>query len=176
MTTIRRLAGPFALAILVAACSATGGAAPSPTPTPTPTPPGVIRDPNAPVGTVPGGGGSLPGPGGGGDPIIPKPGQLDPRPVRLDMLQASVNGHHVIVRADWTSGVAPCTVLDTILVQKGDHAFAITLREGHGPEDVACIEIAQLKHTFIDLGDLDPGSYTVTDGTGQAAPIQVIVS
>ena len=59
--------------------------------------------------------------------------------------------------ATWTSGVEPCNVLDTVIVKTGDHAFTITLREGHGAGQVACIEIAQIKRTRIDLGELEPG-------------------
>jgi hypothetical protein len=72
--------------------------------------------------------------------------------------------------------VEPCYVLDSVVVTPGDHAFAITLREGHGPGDVACIEIAVQKHTIVELGELDPGTYTITDATGGAAPIEVVVS
>ena len=35
--------------------------------------------------------------------------------------------------------------------------FAITLREGHGPGDVVCIEIAESKRRIVDLGELAPG-------------------
>ena len=47
--------------------------------------------------------------------------------------------------------------------------FTITLREGHGPGEVACIDLAQLKATRIDLGELEPGTYTVVDGGGGTA-------
>jgi hypothetical protein len=45
----------------------------------------------------------------------------------------------------------------------------LALREGHGPGEIACIDLAQLKATRIDLGDLEPGSYTVADGGGGTA-------
>jgi len=55
-------------------------------------------------------------------------------------------------------------------------AFAITLREGHGPQqDVVCIEIAESKRAIVDLGELAPGTYTISDTTGGAAPITVTV-
>jgi hypothetical protein len=41
---------------------------------------------------------------------------------------------------------------------------------------VACIDIAQLKATIIDLGDLEPGSYTIGSTIGDAAPIQLTIS
>ena len=53
--------------------------------------------------------------------------------------------------------------------------FTITLREGHGPGDQVCIEIAMLKSTQIDLGELEPGTYTISDGQGTAPPIEVVV-
>lgn len=94
----------------------------------------------------------------------------------MDGLSATVDGRRVHVTATWTSGVEPCYVLDTILVARDGSTFAITLREGHGPEDVACIEIAQMKATRVDLGELEPGTYTILDGAGGAAPIEVVVS
>ena len=45
--------------------------------------------------------------------------------------------------------------------------FAITLREGHGPQDVVCIEIAESRRAIVDLGDLAPGTYTISDTTGE---------
>jgi hypothetical protein len=67
-------------------------------------------------------------------------------------------------------------VLDTIVVDQGEMAFAITLQEGHAPGDNICIEIAKFKFALVDLGELEPGTYTISDGTGGAAPIQVVVS
>ena len=54
-------------------------------------------------------------------------------------------------------------------------SYAITLREGHGPEDVACIAIAELHKTEIPIPDVAPGTYQITDATGGAAPIEVTV-
>ena len=180
MKTPRRLAGLLTVVLLAAACSAgTGGASPAASNhAPSSAPPSASLDPNAPVGTdVPPsdgtGGGSD---GGAGGFVEPKPGQLDVHPVKLDGLSATVDGRHVVVTAAWTSGVEPCYVLDSIVVATGDHAFTITVREGHGPEDVACIEIAQMKQSRIDLGDLEPGTYTIDDSQGGAAPIEVTVS
>jgi hypothetical protein len=92
------------------------------------------------------------------------------------LLEAQVDGRSVTIRITWTSGVEPCYVLDTIVVNRGEHAFAITLREGRGPGDVACIEIAKTKHAFVDLGDLEPGTYTISDAMGGAAPIEVVAT
>lgn len=172
MNTIRRLAGPLALIVVVAACSAGGPAAPSVTPGPSAPAASPSPDPSAPATGAPGGGTD---PGVGGGLIVPKPGQIDPKPVPMDGLTATVDGRHVVITAAWTSGVEPCYVLDTVLVDKDGLDYTITLREGHGPDDVACIEIAQLKATQIDLGDLEPGTYTFSDGAGGAAPIKVVV-
>jgi ABC-type transport system substrate-binding protein len=175
MHTIRRLTGPLALIVLLAACSS-GGAAPSTSPAPASPTPAPSIDPNVPASNDPGGGGQ--DPGNGGDLVVPKPGQIDPRPIPMDPagLTAAVDGRHVVITASWTSGVEPCYVLDTVIVETGDKAFTITLREGHGPGDVVCIEIAQMKRTQIDLGELEPGTYAISDGAGGAAPIQVVVS
>lgn len=122
------------------------------------------------------GGGPGGGPVGNGSTlVVPQPGQLEPRPVRLQTLTATRDGHHITISAYWYSGVAPCSVLDSILVTTGDHSFAIAVREGHGPQPVACIDIAQAKRALIDLGDLAPGHYTVSDATGGAPPITVDV-
>lgn len=187
MQTLRRLAGPLALVVLVAAC--TGTAAPSGSTAsgapPTSTPPGgsgsaapsveppATDDPDAPVGTeVPHGPSDNPN-----DPplTIAKPGQLDLHQVRMDRLAAVTDGRRVVVTTTWTSGVEPCNVLDHVLVERGDGSFTITLFEGHGPGNDICIEIAQIKQTQIDLGDLAPGTYTIADGAGGAAPIEVTV-
>jgi hypothetical protein len=179
MSHPRRLAGPLAIAVLVAACS--GAAAPPSIVQPSATPPTlsdpISTSPDQPGGiVVPPGGGALPGPGSGGDPEVPKPGQLDIHPVAMTTLTASVSGHHVVIRADWVSGVEPCSTLDSILVATGPGTFSITIREGHGAEQVMCIDIAKFKHALIDLGDLAPGTYSVTDSQSGATPIQVVVS
>lgn len=113
---------------------------------------------------------------GGGDLTIPQPGQLDVHPIAADSLEAEVNGRAVTVRITFISGVEPCSVLDTIVVDRGQMAFAITLLEGHAPGNNICIEIAKVKHALVDLGELEPGTYTISDASGGAAPIQVVVS
>ena len=55
-------------------------------------------------------------------------------------------------------------------------AFTIGLFEGHAPGDNVCIDIAKVKHALVDLGDLEPGTYTIGDAGGRATPIQVVVS
>ena len=108
--------------------------------------------------------------------VVPKPGQFDVRPIPAQTLSAQVDGRRVVIAIDYTSGVEPCYVLDSILVQPGPGSFAITLREGHGAGDVMCIEIAEFKRALVDLGDLEPGTYTISDTTRGATPISVTVS
>ena len=109
--------------------------------------------------------------------VTPRPGQLDVHPIPAERLTASVDGRVVSVTVAYTSGVEPCYVLDSIVVAVAQDAktFAITLREGHGPEDVACIEIAQSKRTVVDLGEIAAGTYAISDTTGGATPISVTV-
>ena len=47
--------------------------------------------------------------------------------------------------------------------------------EGADRRDVACIDIAMLKATMVDLGALRPGTYTISAG-GEATPVRVVVS
>jgi hypothetical protein len=162
--TARSLAALLVLGLLVAACAG-GGEVGTAQPGDT--------EPNAPIATneVPIGD----PPPAGGELTLPQPGQLDPRDIPAELLEAVVDGRVVTLGITYTSGVEPCYVLDSILVTPGDRAFAITLREGHGPGDVACIEIAVQKRTIVELGELAPGTYTITDTTGGAAPIEVVV-
>jgi hypothetical protein len=109
--------------------------------------------------------------------VVPKPGQLDVRAIPAQTLAATADRRRVTLTIDYTSGVEPCYVLDSIVVAVDADAktFAITLREGHGPEDVMCIEIAESKRTVVDLGDLAPGTYTISDTSGGATPITITV-
>jgi hypothetical protein len=109
--------------------------------------------------------------------VTPKPGQLDIRAIPAQTLSAAVDGRRVTVTVDYTSGVEPCYILDSIVVAVDADAgtFAVTLREGHGPGDVACIEIAESKRAIVELGELVPGTYTISDAAGGAAPITVTV-
>ena len=175
-------------AVALAACS--GSAPPSSTPPaagPTPTPIATI-DPG--TGGGGGGGGGNVGSGGGviggptpvdpgaGQPtiVIPKPGQKNPHPVRPMTLQASVHGRHVLVKVSWYSGVEPCNVLDSVNVVRSGTDIAISLMEGSSDLAVMCIEIAQLKATIVDLGDLLPGPYTISAPGSEAPPVQITIS
>jgi hypothetical protein len=150
-------------ATLLAACGG-GGATDAPSASPSgPDTPVVTEPPPSAGDGSDGSGGDLPP--DGAKVVVPRPGQLDVHPVSIETLTATVDGRQVTIAADWWSGVEPCTILDTIVVDQDGATFAITLQEGRGPEDVACIAIAELHRAFIDLGELEPGTYTVTDAT-----------
>ena len=115
-----------------------------------------------------------PVPGGDGATIVvPKPGQLDPKPVSVSNLLVIVDGRHVTARLAWTSGVEPCYVLDSVRIARDGNTITLTVLEGHGPGDVVCIEIAQLKATLVDLGELEPGSYDIQVQPGDAPAVTV---
>jgi hypothetical protein len=109
--------------------------------------------------------------------VVPIPGQLDPHPVNVQGIRATVDGRKVQVELRWWSGVAPCNVLDKVTVVQSDEDRTITLTaiEGHGAQDVVCIDIAQLTGTIVDLGELPAGSWTI-QAAGDADPITVEVS
>jgi hypothetical protein len=108
---------------------------------------------------------------------IPRPGQLNPRPVGAAGLEPAVTGHHVLVKVTWWSGVEPCNVLDSVLVDRSGTDITIQLVEGASDANAICIEIAAQKATIVDLGELDPGTYTIrAGGNGDAKPVTITVS
>jgi hypothetical protein len=193
-TRIATRAALLPLALLVAACGAAAcgaAAAPSPSPTPAATPTPVPGGSGSTGGGLPGGG-VIGAPGNGssgsgvnpGDPtlgeaqvVVPQPGTLNPHPVSVVVIRSAVSGRHVTIELRWWSGVAPCTILDNVQVVRDGLTFTLTPMEGSGVGQVACIDIAQLKATFVDLGDLDAGTYTIhASGDPEPTPIQVTVS
>jgi len=188
MITRTALAG-LLLSIALAACAgATSPSTPDPTPSPAPSgdqsAPGggvVGGNPGAGGGAGPIGGGPIGGGGGPVDPgqptlVLPKPGQQNVHPVSIDKLSARVEGRHVVLNARWWSGVEPCSVLDSVIAKQDGHTITVSVREGSSGAIVACIDIAMLKATVIDLGDLEPGDYTIAADLGQAVAITVTVS
>jgi len=163
------------LAIL-AGCAAGSGASPSATPFAPSSPagsfPSVLPTPSAGPSSAEPSGGALPSP----RIVTPKPGQLDVHPIAAEQLAATVTGRNVVVEITYAIGVEPCYVLDSIVVDRGDHAFTITLRQGHGPGDAVCIQLAEIVRSFVDLGELQPGTYTVSDSQKGAPPISVTVT
>lgn len=179
-------------------------ATPQPTPTAVPGDPGAVASPGGGPGGI--GGGTDPGSGGGsggnvGSGILP-PGLTFPIPPGPDQgllgearyltpTQGLVNQHGAsvqLVRAAitsdgktfvdlrWYSGVAPCTALDSIKVQKDDAARTVhlTVMEGSGPGDQVCIDIAELHAVAVDLGVLASGTWTISaDGDAPAIRLDV---
>jgi hypothetical protein len=199
MPTVTRASRPRFLAAMVAVisltlagCGATTGpaaASPSAPPTaatPTPSDPAASTDP-AGGGTSDDPGASGAGVGGPVDPtpvdpgagqpalVVPVPGRLDPHPVAPTALQASVDGRHVLVKVSWYGGIEPCSVLDSVTVERGDHTIALTVIEGTSDRSAICPEIAMLKATIVDIGELEPGAWTISASTGDAAPIQLTI-
>jgi hypothetical protein len=192
MTTHQRPRRRFLLAVAavavgLAACSS--AAAPWAS-TPTTVGPDPTPVPTADAGSSGGGSDGSVGSGGGvivnpvpvdpaaGEPtiVVPKAGQKNPHPVGATSLQASIDGRHVLVKVSWWSGVEPCNILDSVRVDRSGTAIGITIIEGASDLDVACIEIAQLKATIVDLGDLEAGMYTISAPNSEAPPIQLTVS
>jgi hypothetical protein len=175
----RSTAGIILFGLLAAACSSgpgvsvpPGGASPSVAPPSA----GASVPPDGTVTSPPGGIGQDPGPGGpAGGFVVPKPGQLDVHPVAIDSFAARVDGTTIVVTATWTSGVEPCNTLDSIVVDPGAGTYAITIREGHGPQEIACIMIAQVKKTEFEIPTGRAGTYTLVDSQGLAAPLKVTV-
>ena len=106
--------------------------------------------------------------------VVPKPGRLQVHPVDAATIEPRLVGRRVFVKLTWWSGVEPCSVLDSVGVARTGNAIDLTIREGADRLDVACIEIALLKATVVDLGELAPGTYTISAGA-QATPVQVVV-
>jgi len=198
MTTPRRLLPLLAVATLLGACASSAGPSPSvgasaspPAPSRTEPPPSAIDLPT----TDPGGGGSSgntgsgiidpappigsvdpndPAGSGGAQLVRPKAGQKDPHPVAPTKLEASVDGRHVLIKVSWYSGVEPCNVLDSVKVDRDGSTVAITPMEGTGDPDAMCIEIAVLKATAVDLGELAAGTWTIS-AEGDASEIELEV-
>jgi hypothetical protein len=76
---------------------------------------------------------------------------VDLRPIAWTRARVARDDRTVTI--DFTSGIAPCSVLDHVDVDDRPETVTITLFEGHAPDagDVACIEIAQFKAVRILL-------------------------
>jgi hypothetical protein len=189
MTNLRRapLVGLIVvLAVALGACAA-GAASPAPesgqSGRPTAPPSEQPTDDGEGEGTVvsppnDGGndGGGLPGDPGQPQVVVPQSGQLMLHPVAIAELLARVEGRSVTLNARWWSGVEPCSVLDSVTIDRDGTTITIGLHEGTSDLDAVCIAIAVEKVTVIDLGELDPGTYTIVAASGDAAAITVEVS
>lgn len=180
----------MAAAIGLTACSV--GAAPSRMPSVDPTPSALPSTPPADSVDPGRGGGSAGNPGSGvqSGPVVPSPvdpgagqptlvtpiaGRADPRPVSPIALQASVDGRHVRVKVSWYGGVAPCSVLDSVAVERSGSEIAITPLEGSSDLKAMCVELAMLKATIVDLGELEPGIYRISSPRSAAPPVEITI-
>lgn len=204
LRTRRLLAGALLVVFTLAACggaaapSANPTAGPSGTPKPTPTAvPGDPGNGGTGIGTDPGnggGGGSDPGTGGGivipvpqdpnqnpllGDANYVTPGKdlINQHPINVQMVRAFIDDDGTVT-ADlrWYSGVAPCNQLDRVEIEKDDAARTIRLKviEGSGQGDMACIDLAELRATTVDLDTLASGTWTIS-AEGDAPAIKLDV-
>ena len=172
------------LAIVLAGCAGSASASPSGTPgggPPTAPPASGNPPPSDDDGR---GGEDGSGEDGGGEPgpgapnpqlVVPQPGQRDLRPVPASRVVAKVEGRRILLNVHWESGVEPCSVLDSVRVGREDSTFTVTLIEGTGDPDAACIMILVAKVVVVDLGELDAGTYTVRADPGDAEPLTVVV-
>lgn len=202
MTTSRIAIRPIlvvalAAATVLTACSAAGpapatGAAPTASAGPTALP--SAGPPSSDGGSGGAGGGSAGDPGSGvpvepplnpnpvdpgaGQPILvrPLPGRANPHPVAAVALQASVDGRHVIVKISWYGGIEPCSVLDSVTIQRSGTDIVLTPVEGSSDPTAICPEIALLKATIVDLGELEPGTWRIAAGGSTAVPIEITIT
>lgn len=191
------------LVLLIAACGSAAAPRPTPgqaTPQPTPTAvPGVGAEPGGNTGGGSGGntGGTDPGnpgtgiggivfpfpPGPAGDPlrgdatnVVPKPGRLNPHPVNVQLVRAAADDNGAFAELRWWSGVEECYATDFVKVERDDAAKTIklTVIEGSNGGDIACIDLALLKATVVDLGALAAGTWTISaEGDAPAITLEV---
>ena len=103
------------------------------------------------------------------------PNAKDPHDAVVTSIVPALSGRSLAVQLEWWSGVEPCNVLAGIDVQRNGQAFMLTVKEGIGDPNAMCIEIAELHATIVDLGELEPGTYTIM-AAGEAAPVEVVIA
>jgi len=112
----------------------------------------------------------------GAKPVLPKPGQaVNVHRVAAETLSARVDGSTIIVKATWWSGVEPCTIFDSIVVDQGEGTYTVTLREGNSPQEIACIAIAEQHVTEFEIPNVPAGTWKIVDSGGTATPVDVTV-
>ena len=183
-----------AAAIGLAACA--GSAAPSESPPQLASPsipPGDLPTDSPAAGDPGAGGGSAGDPGSGvgvapADPVPldplagqpklvqPLPGRLNPHPAVPTAIQASVDGRHVLVKVSWYGGVEPCSVLDSVTVVRSGNDIQVTPVEGASDGNAMCIELAVLKATIVDLGDLASGTWRISSPGSEVAPVVLTIT
>jgi hypothetical protein len=192
--TTRTLPAVLLTVITLAACGAAAGPSSPPAETPAP-PPTAVPGPGGIGGGSSGntGGGVVVGGGGGGGIVDPAPGLnpilgqaqfvtpvaglIDQHPVSVQLVRAAADDQGARAELRWWSGVAPCNVLDSVQVDTDEvaHTIKLTVIEGSAPGEMACIDIAQLKATTVDLGKLAAGTWTIS-ATGDAPSVELEVA
>jgi hypothetical protein len=176
--TLRPLFGMLVVAAIVAACSSGAAATSPPGGTSSPAPPEApsAEPSEAPSGSPDGGNGEVPAPGVVDSELVePQPGQQNVASIPIEQVEATVDGRTVTLLARWSSGVAPCSVLDQVLINVGDETIDVTIREGTSDPNAMCVMMLQAKHTIVSF-DVEPGSYTIRDTEGMATPVEITVS
>jgi hypothetical protein len=164
--------GALVLALVIAACSSGTAGSPSSSPSvPSAGSPG--SSPSADPSPSDPGAGNVPDPDG--SLVFPVPGVIDPQPVTVETVSATIEDGHVVVRLEWVSGVEPCHSLAGVNVARDGDTFTLTVFEGPTDLDAMCIEIAMFKATLVDLGELPAGEYTIQTDPAGAAPLTVTV-
>jgi hypothetical protein len=171
----------LSIAFVLAACGTAGS------PSPSSPPPPASEVPSA----GPSGGGSGPGSGDPGQPtgdvpsfapiadgeprlVVAKPGTINVHDVAVTNIDAALDGRHLYARLAWYSGIEPCNVLDSVVMARDGATIHLTVREGTTDPNAICIEIAEFKATIVDLGEVEPGTYTIS-AAGEADPITIEV-
>lgn len=94
--------------------------------------------------------------------VEPDATAVDARPIPWETAQVLDGGDRI--QLGYTSGVAPCHVLQRIEVVETDAVVTITLHEGRAPgEGQMCIQIAESKTTVAHL-DAPIGTRSLVDG------------
>jgi hypothetical protein len=147
---------------------------------------------SAPIAVDPGDPGVKPGPPGigVGPPLQPiqvpdnptlvvvHPGAVDQATLRdvaaVELRSAIMPTGHLVVRVRWWGGIEPCELLDSVAVDRVATTITLAARVGSAAGgQVACIDIARDTATLVDLGVLEPGSYTIRALAGDARPLVV---
>jgi hypothetical protein len=110
--------------------------------------------------------------------VVVHPGQVDQATLRdvsaVELRSAIMPTGHLVVRVRWWGGVEPCDLLDSVAVDRVATTITLAPRVGSAAGgQVACIDIARDTATLVDLGVLEPGSYTIRALVGDAPPLVV---
>jgi hypothetical protein len=104
---------------------------------------------------------------GGATLVTPVPGDsrgFPVLPVRLRVWNG--DDGHAWARVTWWGGIPDCYALRPVRIARHGTTIRLSLLEASAvPADTVCIDIAMEKAVKVDLGELEPGSYTVRAGT-----------